>query len=272
MNDSTALVVTSEEVRALLAQLDGLDLFPAGQENLEAGDTGMPPRLRISQRNRPIQIGDSEVPAGRIVNVLTGEAYDHLEIVVVVFLPRTRVLWPDAFSADNSPVCLSDNGKTPLRNGGARGATNPRRGPCETCKESEFCDGVAPACKLQRNFLVYMPETKEPAILTLSSTALKAARHLTQLAKTTGLKRAVIMTTQDKDSDQGRWHVPAFTKGRKLDVPEILGLVEVRNELQNLVVKADLQQDENNEDAGGFGEGPIIESPPEPEWDDEIAF
>lgn len=237
MENEKALTVTEE--KSLLAQLDGLDLEPAGQENLEAGDTGMPPRLRISQRNRPVEIGDGEAAPGSIVNTLTGEVYDFVEIVPIVFLPRTRVMWPETFSADNAPMCLSDDGRDPSHASDIRKMTNPQAGPCEECPWSKFDDNNPPRCKMQRNFLVWLVEQEEAAIITMQSTALKSARQLTALARTQGLKRSIVFSTREVKSDLGRWHVPAFTKGRRLTIEEILLLVEVRDGLKNLVVVAD---------------------------------
>lgn len=234
---NTELTVKAEQE---LAQLNPADLLPTGMDNLEPGDTGMPPRLRISQRNRPIDVGDQEAPAGSIVNTLTGEIFGTgVEIVPIVFFPTTRVMWPATFSADNDPMCLSDDGEKPIE-GNGRKVTSPADGPCSECTFSQFGEnGEPPACKRQRNFLVLLVDSMEPAILTLSSTALKSARHLTTLARTQGLRKSVMMTTREEVSDKGRWHVPAFLQGGKLDAVSILSIIERRDELQNLVITAD---------------------------------
>lgn len=248
MNENTELTTIAAEEKALLAQLDPADLLPAGMENLEPGDTGMPPRLRISQRNRPIEVGDGEAEAGSIVNSLTGEIYDQVEIVPLVFLPRTRVMWPETFSADNDPMCLSDDGHYPSRTSEMRNVTKPQAGPCEDCPLAKFTDeGTPPRCKMQRNFLVWLVEQGEPAILTMQSTALKAARQLTTLARTQGLRKSIVFATREVKSDQGQWHIPAFVKGHRLDTSELLELVEVRGELQNLIVGADIDAAEVEE-------------------------
>jgi len=278
---NTALAVTVEEEMALRAQLENLDLSPAGMENLEPGDTGMPPRLRISQNNRPVEIGDTTVPGGNVVNVLTGQHDKSLEIIVLMYLPRTRVCWPPTFSADNSPLCLSNDGKYPVNADDIR-ATNPMSGPCASCPYSQFDDdGTPPQCQLQRNFLVstqfaespggavvYQTEAQEIAILTLSSTATKAAKTLTALSRTGGLKRTITMTTQEIKSDKGNWFVPAFTKGSKLLTVQIIELVGARDELKNLVVTADLQngsgQSVEPEQRDDFPQAP----PPEEDFDE----
>lgn len=242
MNENTVLTVAEQEAQKALAQLDPSDLMPAGVERLEPGDTGMPPRLRISQPNRPIKIGDDKVEPGLIVNTLTGQTWTDLDVVVLVFLTKTRVMWPLNFSADNVPECLSDNGEYPAEPSDVRQMTKPLAGPCDECREAQFgADGDAPRCKKQRNFLVWLVEQKEPAILTMQSTALRAARHLTTLARTKGLRSSVLFTTTSVEDNRGSWVIPAFTAGRRLTASEILELVEVRGELQNLVVGADVE-------------------------------
>ena len=242
--------LTRTDEKDLELYLAQADLTVAGAENLQPGDIGMPPRLRISQDNRPIMVGDDKVEAGSIVNTLTGEVFpDSVEIVPVMFLPRTRVCWPETFSADNQPLCASDDGEYPAASTDARALLEPHSGLCTACEDARFNDdGTPPRCKLQRNFLVWLVEQKEPAILTFQSTALAAARKLTMLARTQGLQKTICFTTQSVVDNRGNWRVPVFVKGRKLALEELTGLVEVREELRNLVVSADLVQDEPSED------------------------
>ncbi len=239
MNDNTALALQEEQA---LAALNPADLLPAGMENLEHGDTGMPPRLRISQPNRPIEVGDTTAPEGSIVNTVTGEVLSSIEIVPLVFLPPSRVLWPAKFKADNEPRCLSDDGQVPFTGNGGRIVTDPQKGPCDVCAWTAFQpDGTPPECKRQRNFLVLILDSMEPAILTMQSTALKAAKHFTTLARTQGLRKSVKFTTREDRNDSGRWFVPTFVKGRKLTTPELLGVVEAKGEFANLIIQADVE-------------------------------
>ena len=251
--ETTALAVVEQEAEqalaALLAQNSGA-LLPAGIDRLEPGDTGMPPRLRISQPNRPIKIGDDTVEAGLIVNTLTGQTWTALDIVVLVFLDKTRVMWPTAFSADNDPVCLSNDGKRPAEASDMRKMTQPQAGPCATCPSAKFGENnKAPACKMQRNFLVWMVEEGEPAILTMQSTALEPARNLTTLSRTKGFKASITFVTRLVDDTRGSWVVPAFTtdaKENKLKASEQIAIHNACAELANLVVGADVEvaQDE----------------------------
>jgi hypothetical protein len=259
MNESTALTVAEQEAQTALAQLDPAALMPAGIERLENGDTGMPPRLRISQPNRPIKIGDEKIEPGLIVNTLTGQTWTDLDVVVLVFLDKTRVMWPVNFDTNNDPECLSNDGKVPAQPLDMRPMTNPQTGPCDECPWAQFGEDAPPRCKKQRNFLVWLVEQKEPAILTMQSTALKSARHLTTLARTKGLRSSVIFTTTSVEDNRGSWVIPAFTAGRRLTASEILELVEVRGELQNLVVGADVEAAE-------------VEETPEPVEAEEMPF
>lgn len=238
----TALIEHKDEEYALA--LANADLTVAGEENLRDGDIGMPPRLRLSQPNRPIEVGDDEAPAGSIVNTLTGEIYSNgLEIVPLVFLPRTRVMWPPDFSTENDPLCASDDGEEPRVSTAERTLRAPEQGPCSICAYAKFSDdGSAPPCKLQRNFLVMIlnGEQPEPAILTLQSTNISPARQLTTLAKTQGLRKSVRFVTQKTQTERGSWYTAAFAAGRKLTPRELVALVEAKDELKNLIITADM--------------------------------
>jgi hypothetical protein len=272
----TELALRKEEEQALLAQLENMDLSVAGEENLQPGDIGMPPRLRISQPNRPITVGEGAAPAGTIVNTVTGEVAEALDIAVLVFLPRTRVLWPAEFATTNDPECLSDDGDYPAENSDMRKLSNPRSGPCATCPMAQWSEeGVPPRCKVQRNFLVMVyPDDgdPEPAILPLQSTAIKSARQLTSLAKTQKLRKTVRFMTSEVKDERGMWYVPLFGKGRKLEPAEIMALVEARDELRELIITADVSEE--------MRENGVVNEEPERErsegakalYEDEIPF
>jgi hypothetical protein len=242
-----SLTLYSKDELAILADLD---LGIAGLENLEAGDIGMPPRLRISQPNRPITIGSDEARPGAIVNTLTGEQWDSLDMIVIVYLPHTRVMWPEQFSADSEPLCVSDDGGHPSR------GSDMLAGPCKVCPMAQFVEGKKPRCADQRNFLVYLPEIGEAAILTLQSTAIKEARQLTALTQGQGIKKTVTMSALKIKDDRGTWFVPRFSRGRALTIAEIMEVAEVRNEMKNLTIRADSEQVEPR---GDVNEPVIIE-------------
>jgi hypothetical protein len=102
-------------------------------------------------------------------------------------------------------------------------------------------DGEPPRCKRQRNFLVWLIDQEEPAIVTMQSTALKEARHLTSLAQTSQVSgKSIFLTTRKIKDDRGGWFVPAATKGRKLDRSALPAIIEAKRELENLVVAADV--------------------------------
>lgn len=226
------------EEQEILVQFSPEDLMPAGLENLKPGDTGMPPRLVISQPNRPIAIPNVDT-AGKIVNTVTGEVYDSLQIVVLMFMNDTRVMWPLAFSADNVPECISDNGETPTINE-YRKVTNPQYGErCLSCQFSQFGEkSEKPRCSIQRNFLMWIVDAAEPAIFTAQSTGLKSVRQLTTLARTKGLMTSIVITTREVKEARGNWFVPVFAAGDRLNAATIAEVVTAKNELQNLVAAA----------------------------------
>ena len=249
MSEATELTVFDEE-QALAEYLASQDLTIAGQENLEREDLGLPPRLRISSQNRPILIGEAEAAPGMIVNTLTGTMYDRLEIVLLAFLPRTRVLFPAIFATDNKPLCASDDGKLPAENRAGRELEDRRAGPCAECPDGQFGaaeDGgrLAPRCKLQRTFLVYVRESEEPALLTLQSTGIPEARKLTTLAKSQGLAKSIVFATRRETDPRGTWYIPVFAAGTKLNLNELRRVVELRTALKDLTkgIGADISAD-----------------------------
>lgn len=246
-------VLYSEEERALLA---GVDFGIAGEENLEDGDVGMPPRLRISQPNRPIRVGDEEVTPGNILNSLTGQMWERIEFVPVMFLSRTRVMWPEKFDAESEPLCVSDDGDVPSR------GTEPMPGPCATCPMAQFVDGARPRCAVQRNFIVWIVETGEPVILTMQSTAIASAKQLTALAKGSGIKRSITMATTKLRDSRGSWYVPVFMRGAALPASLILEIAAVRDELKNLVVRADVERAEFVDEFGDQDAAPVLDDIP----------
>jgi len=234
MND---LIVVDGMTEEEIALLNSLDLTPEGVENLKDGDVGMPARLRVSSQNRPMQINDQPVTPGLWVNTLTGHIYEQdLHIVVLMYMLDTRVMWPEKFDSENSPVCKSNNGAMP----DGENATAPLPGPCNTCPMGQFVNGEKPQCTRQRNFLVWVIETQEPAILTMQSTSLKSARTLTALAQRTGLRKSIFVSTITQSDSRGTWVVPTFIQGDPIVGKEILQLAQLKNELKNLVVSADI--------------------------------
>ena len=234
MTETTEVTVREEQYTDIMLPPD-FDDGVAGEENLRPGDVGMPPRLRISQQNRPIE----GTNPGEIVNTLTGEKYSAVEFVPMMFLPTTRVMWPEQFSADNTPLCVSDDGEHPLQD--MNRATTPQAGSCAQCPYSQFTDDGPPACKSQRNFLVLTLPDYEPAIVTMQSTAIATAKQLTALAKMARLRKTILMTTRLVDGDKGTWFVPVVVIGHKLDNADVLLAAEFRNELKNLVITADVE-------------------------------
>ena len=259
----TELTVYEEQSGEIMLP-DDLDLNVAGQENLEDGDVGMPPRLRVSSQNRPIE----NTSPGQIVNTLTGAIYDAVDFVPMVFLISTRAKWPLDFNADNIPLCVSDDGEYPVQD--MNRVSDPMTGPCAMCPDAQFGpNGEAPRCKKQRNFLVSILPDHEPAIITLSSTGIAPAKHLTALAKMTGIRKAVTMATKLVSNDKGNWWLPVFVQGRKLANNEILTAIELRDGLKNLVeenLTADLERENGSAPTGDVVNGtaaPVMYDPDE---------
>lgn len=223
------------------ARLAALDMRPGGSDDLTAADLALPPRMRVSQPNRPITLANGEdAPPGTFVNTFTGEVLGTtVETVLLAFLDDTRVMWPLKFSTDNDPECASDDAARPSAPTDFRPLTNPQVGPCASCPFAAWGDEESPRCKFQRNFLLWLTESEEPAILTVQSTALKPAKTLSTLGVRAKMRQTVYVSAMEMKDDRGNWYVPVYTKGRRLDARTALFLHGEKDALKDIVIRAD---------------------------------
>ncbi len=265
---STALTAqpTRQELLVQLAEMGELEVL--GVENLEDGDTGQPPRLRLSSLNSPIEVANGETaPPGSIVNTVTNKVYSGgVEVVGLKLLPHTRVMWPQEYASDNAPICASDNGKTPS-DSVRRKLSEPRQGPCNTCAEAQWPEGGSPPCTDQRNFLVGVledDETVSPAILTMQRTSNKTASQFTSLIRMLNPKRpkSIMVTTRKEESTKGTYFIYICGEGKPLDLVQRVALRDLQLRLDSLTITADVkEQDLNTVETVPVTHAPVGEGP-----------
>lgn len=270
-----ALTVSEERQLAAQTQLekmlaenpDLLDMW--GGENLEEGDVGQPPRLKLAHRDDD-EIG---VKAGQFFNTLTGETYDALEIVVLLPLGPTRVEYYRPYTRGEPPLCASDDCKMPRQVSDRRPLQDRKAGPCATCPQAQWADGpkgerVSPPCTRQRNFMVTLREEPEEYMrYVLQRSAIPAARDITALAMAAGLRKSMVLASKFVKSDKGDYYEPIVTGGERLKPAELLRVIEVRAEVDRLVregairVAADEEVDFN--ESNGYAADPPPDQEPE---------
>ena len=86
-----------------------------------------------------------------------------------------------------------------------------------------------------------------------------------------------MFTTSLVTEEKGSWVLPAFTKGRKLGTRELMALVEAKEELQNLVIAADVADEMRENGQAGNGNGHTVTQPERTAdvnalYEDEIPF
>lgn len=236
-----ALTITEEQALARLAQLDLSK--PGGYKNVKREDIGRAPRIRISAENRPLTVGEIEIPRGHFANTMTGQDYGpEVEFVFLRFGNDTRVMWPLQYNADNDPLCASDDGITPSVGTPQRPLTSPQSGPCAQCPSAQFGqNGEAPRCKRQRNFLFWLVETQEPVLFTVQSTGLTPAQTLTNLALQAKYQTTIYANTVKMKNARGVWFVAEYRKGRPIKATLSLELYELQKSLATLDIIADLE-------------------------------
>ena len=147
------------------------------------------PRLKIEQKNPDT--------LGKIVCEDMAESWDTMNLVLLR-KSKSRVLWPEDFSADNTPICKSHDGVTPV----PADDLDPEDFPdyevqatsCETCPLAAWKrkDGknVAPRCTEQADLLVVDTDLMIPFFITFSSLGL--SRLNKQLLKPLKLRKMAL--------------------------------------------------------------------------------
>lgn len=280
MTDEKALTVAEERQLAAQAQIDQMlaedpDLLNMwGGENLEEGDTGQPPRLKLAHRDND-EIG---VRAGQFYNTLTGETYETLEIVVLLPLGPTRVEYYRPFTKGEAPLCASDDARMPRETTDRRPLQDPKPGPCERCPSAQWNDGpkgerVSPPCTRQRNFMITLrAEPEEYMRYVLQRTAIPAARNITALAKAAGIRKSIVLASKFIESDKGDYYEPFAVGGSRLNTEELLRVIEARAEVDRLVREGAIRVAADEEVDFDESNGYVADAPPDQVEEEDLPF
>jgi hypothetical protein len=254
MTEETALTVQEQAERQLAVLLESdpnlLDMI--GGEHLEEGDTGQPPQLKICQKEDP----DLEVKPGHFYNTLTGESWEVLEIVPLMPLNVTRANYFKPYTKGEPLLCASDDGKMPREVSERRPLTNRQPGPCAMCPEAQWIDGARPACSRQRNFMLMVRDTSDVLSMMWQISAVPAARQLTALMKSAGIRKSVVLATKFTRGDSGDYYEPVVASGERLPTDELIGVIETRKEISRLIAEGRIvteAEDTMDIDANGGG-------------------
>jgi hypothetical protein len=242
-DEQTALVQAEQQLEKLLKDDPNLlDMW--GGENLEEGDAGQPPRLKLCQRTTP----DTTAEPGQFFNTLTGETFDAIEVIPLLPLASTRIEYFRPYTKGEAPYCASDDGKMPRETTERRQLQNRKEGPCETCPSAKWGDPETPGgkripsvCVRQRNFMVTIRQSGELAKVTMQKTGTPSARQTTALMIAAGIRKSMFLTSKFVQNDSGDYYEPIVTGGGLLPTAELLRVIELRGEVDRLVKSGEIK-------------------------------
>lgn len=197
-----------------------------GMENVTPGELRIPVLKLVQAQSKMDGAGDN---VGKWHNSVTGE-FSAAPEFLVIGVAKGRVMFPAQFSADNKPMCGSDNGNTPreeyqglefeqvkknLETGKSEIVSISIPPKCAECHFGKWGEnGEPPECSLVDTF-AFVGEDGLPGIFQLSRTGMKAAAALKTLVAANGIRKAVIAHSVKEANDTGVYFVPVFTPGGK---------------------------------------------------------
>lgn len=183
------------------------------------------PRLSLVQAQS--RMAGAQDHLGLWHNTITGEFTANPELLIIG-VARGRVMFPQDFSADNKPLCGSDDGGHPRDEyigqeikrvftvdgepSIQRHTITPACAQCPFAKWGD--DGQPPACNEVATFAGISDEGL-PSLFQLRSSAMKNAPNLKTLIAANGLRRAIRLGAVKETNDSGAYYVPQFSTGAK---------------------------------------------------------
>lgn len=183
---------------------------------------------------------------GGFLNEDTGETQRDLRAVLMAKV-NTRAWWPEPFGkGDAAPACRSSDGIVPLPTAPAQ---QPEWEPpknmsgevpakvCADCPNSQWDGGDPPPCAEAIEFLAFVPTTLgagRVVRLRFSGLAFGPARSYwdsfrTRLPKRPPIAFVTHITLEERETDNGTFLVPTFTRDGALELDEAQPIIDVRS-------------------------------------------
>ena len=227
----TALVLNGER--------DELDAF----QQATADELALPVVKLVQGVSR---LADSK-KAGQFYNTITGEYKTEL-LAAILAMSRSRSLFGDSF--DDPPICASDDGLRPRQQVEVDDlVTGPT---CAECAYSQWGTaregkGRGQACRFSYNLLCLDLDARQPFILRISGSSLKAWRHYLTAGRMGGIPAyglETVISSEEVIFDAGKAYVLKFSRGGPLEAD----LVRVMREQAASYRGVDLGVEENVDD------------------------
>jgi len=206
------------------------------------------------------------------VDDLTGDAYDHLSIVILA-MPPSRAWWEKSIDEGGGgpPDCRSINMITPTDDSDKQAPT------CAACPKSKWGeDNERPACADSVNVVAFDLEVGQFVWLRFGGTALKPYRDYVSALRSRGLKHFQVATTiklEERTRDKLEWLVPHFQIGDALSADQVRPMREIAQKAkesfdqvaQEMATQARATEDGpfDGDNAGGTPKGTVDMGPGE---------
>jgi len=200
-----------------------------GTEALDRSDLVLP-RLRLVQSQSTF----CDAEAGLLHNSLTGEAKPEVRVVILK-VGKARVMWPESFARDQDPLCASNDAVTPREEFVGVYSVN-----CAACPMAEWQRDAPPSCSFGYTYLVADRDADDlPAILTATRSSLKAAKAANTLVRAFGVRREIVVSSQQVVNDRGKFHTLTFKLGAEIEPGNAARYAAMSQALGGVILTAD---------------------------------
>ena len=213
----------------------GRDVVPAdnteefvvpGMENVQPGELKVP-LLKLVQGTSRIDGAADHL--GEWHNSVTGEFETNPELLIIG-IAKGRVMFPATYSADNKPLCGSNDGFAPreeYRGAEIKAVSQDEHGDpvvvsvtiplaCAECPFSQWGENTPPRCKEVATF-AGMQHEGMPALIQVMSTGMKHVSSLKTMIAANGIRKTIRLSSVQEKNETGVYYVPVFLLGGKPD-------------------------------------------------------
>jgi len=197
-----------------------------GMENVGPGELRIP-LLKLVQSTSKMDGADGHL--GEWHNSVTGDFTANPELLMIG-VAKGRIMFPREYSAENKPLCGSDDGLKPREDYVGeiiKAVSEDEQGDpvvvsvalppvCAGCPFSEWVDDKPPRCSEVATFAGMLAEGL-PALVQIRSSGMKNAPNLKTLIAANGIRKAIRLGSVRESNDTGVYYVPVFTVGGKPD-------------------------------------------------------
>lgn len=261
-----------------VAEINPDEFIVPGMENVQPGELRIPLLKLVQGTSR---MDGAQAHIGQWHNSVTGEFLDAPELLIIG-IAKGRVMFPGQFSADNKPLCASNDGALPrpefvglitkiisvnaVGEPAVMTVTIPDK--CADCPFSKWGDaGAPPRCNEVSTF-AGLDENGLPCLVQLRSTGMRNAPALKTMLAANGIRKTIRLGSIQETNDSGTYAVATFVIGEKLTKDWQRNAIRLVQTVGNLAVRNQQAAMEQPEQPGYNGGGASNPGAPPMEEDD----